>query len=76
VRKLAAGTLLALGSLGGARLLKRRASRRLRLDVYYEDGAMVSVPGSTAEAVAALARARAATASAVDPGTETIAPSS
>ena len=58
MRKLAAGTLLALGSLGGARLLKRRAARRLRLDVYYEDGAMLSVPGSTAEAVAALARAK------------------
>ena len=58
MRKLAAATLLALGSLGGARLLKRRASRRLRLDVYYEDGAMLSVPGSTAEAVAALARAK------------------
>jgi len=58
VRKLGAATLLALGSLGGARLLKRRAARRLRLDVYYEDGAMLSVPGSTAEAVAALARAK------------------
>jgi len=58
VRKLGAAALLALGSLGGARLLKRRAARRLRLDVYYEDGAMLSVPGSTAEAVAALARAK------------------
>jgi hypothetical protein len=58
VRKLAAGTVLALGSIGGARLLKRRAARRLRLDIYYEDGAMLSVPGSTAEAVAALARAK------------------
>ena len=58
MRKLGAAALLALGSLGGARLLKRRAARRLRLDVYYEDGAMVSVPGSTAEAVAALARAK------------------
>ena len=58
MRKLAAGALLALGSLGAARLLKRRGARRLRLDVYYEDGAMLSVPGSTAEAVAALARAK------------------
>ena len=58
MRKLGAAALLALGSLGGARLLKRRAARRLRLDVYYEDGAMLSVPGSTAEAVAALARAK------------------
>jgi len=58
VRKLAAGALLALGSLGGARVLRRRTGRRLRLDVYYEDGSMLSLPGSTAEAVAALARAR------------------
>jgi hypothetical protein len=58
VKKLGAAAVLALGSLGGARVLKRRAARRLRLDVYYEDGAMVSVHGSTAEAVAALARAK------------------
>ena len=58
MKKLGAAAVLALGSLGGARVLKRRAARRLRLDVYYEDGAMVSVPGSTAEAVAALARAK------------------
>ncbi len=58
MRKLAAGAVLALGSLGGARVLKRRSDRRLRLDVYYQDGSMLSLPGSTAEAVAALARAR------------------
>jgi hypothetical protein len=58
VRKLAAGALLAVASVGGARVLRRRTTRRLRLDVYYDDGAMVSLPGSTAEAVAALARAR------------------
>jgi hypothetical protein len=58
VRKLAAGALLAIGSVGGARVLRRRTSRRLRLDVYYDDGAMLSLPGSTAESVAALARAR------------------
>ena len=58
MKKLAAGALLALGSVGGSRLLKRRAARRVRLDVFYEDGAMLSLPGTTPEAQAALAPAR------------------
>jgi hypothetical protein len=57
VRRLAVGTLLALGTLGGARALRRRRAQRFRLDVYYEDGAMVSLPPTTPEATAALARA-------------------
>jgi hypothetical protein len=56
MKKLAAGALLALGTLG-ARALRRRSGRRLRLDVYYDDGAMISVPPTTPEATAALARA-------------------
>jgi hypothetical protein len=58
VRKLTAGALLLVGSLGGARALRRRAARRLRLDVYYEDGAMLSLAGATPEAEPVLARAR------------------
>jgi hypothetical protein len=58
VRKLTAGALLLVGSVGGARLLRRRAARRLRLDVYYEDGAILSLAGATPEAEPVLARAR------------------
>jgi hypothetical protein len=57
VKRLAAGTLLALGTVGGVRALRSRRERRLRLDVYYEDGAMLSLPPTTPEATAALARA-------------------
>jgi hypothetical protein len=57
VRRLAAGALLALGTLGGARALRRRRAQQLRLDLYYEDGAMLSLPPTTPEATAALARA-------------------
>ena len=57
MKKLAAGTLLALGTMRGAQILRRRRTRRLRLDIYYEDGAMLSLPPATPEATAALARA-------------------
>lgn len=57
MRRLAAGGLLALGTVGAARELRRRAGRQLRLDVYYDDGAMLSLPPTTPEATAALARA-------------------
>jgi hypothetical protein len=57
VRKLAAGALLALGTAGAVRAVRRRSGRRLRLDVYYDDGAMLSLPATTPEATAALARA-------------------
>jgi hypothetical protein len=57
MKKLAAGALLALGTIGGARTIRRRRERPLRLDVYYDDGAMLSLPPTTPEATAALARA-------------------
>ena len=57
MKRLAAGTLLAVGTVGGVRAIRRRRAGRLRLDVYYDDGAMLSVPPTTAEATAALARA-------------------
>jgi hypothetical protein len=56
VKRLAGVALLALG-VGGARALRLRRGRRLRLDVYYDDGAMLSLPPTTPEATAALARA-------------------
>jgi hypothetical protein len=58
MRKLTAGALLLVGSVGSARMLRRRAARRLKLDVYYEDGAMLSLAGTTPEAEPVLARAR------------------
>jgi hypothetical protein len=57
MRKLIAAVLLALGVTGAVRALRRRTTRRLRLDVYYEDGAMLSLPPTTPEATAVLARA-------------------
>jgi hypothetical protein len=57
VKRLAGVALLALGGVGGARALRLRRGRRLRLDVYYDDGAMLSLPPATPEATAALARA-------------------
>lgn len=67
MKRLAAGTLLAVGTVGGARAIRRRGLRRLRLDVYYEDGAMLSLPPNTAEATAALARASEALRAAAEP---------
>ncbi len=57
MRRLAAGGLLALATVGAARTWRRRAGRGLRLDVYYEDGAMLSLPPTTPETTAVLARA-------------------
>jgi hypothetical protein len=67
MKRLAAGTLLAVGTVGGARALKQRRRQRLRLDVYYDDGAMLSLPPTTAEATAALARASEALRAAAEP---------
>jgi hypothetical protein len=57
MKRVAAGTLLVVGTIRGVRALKQRRLKRLRLDVYYDDGAMLSLPPTTAEATAALARA-------------------
>jgi hypothetical protein len=43
-RKVLAGLVLAAGSVAGSVLYRRRAARRReRVDLYYEDGSMVSV---------------------------------
>jgi hypothetical protein len=67
MRRLAAATLIAVGAVGGAQALRRRRRGRLRLDVYYDDGAMLSLPPTTPEATAALARASDALRAAANP---------
>jgi hypothetical protein len=63
--------LLALAAALGAATLalafRRRARGGLRLDVYYDDGAMLSLAPVTPEATAALARATDALAAAGRP---------
>ena len=50
------GALLAAGSLAGSLLVRRRAARkRERVDLYREDGSMVSYAEGTPEAVRLLA---------------------
>ena len=50
-RKLVTGVLLAAGSLAGSVLVRRRAARkRERVDLYGEDGSMVSHTEGTPEA--------------------------
>ena len=55
MKRLAALLLVAGGAW--AALRSRRSRKRLRLDVYYDDGAMLSLPATTPQATAALARA-------------------
>jgi hypothetical protein len=55
-RRLVTGALLAAGSLAGSLLVRRRAARkRERVDLYREDGSMVSYAEGTPEAVRLLA---------------------
>jgi hypothetical protein len=50
-RKLVTGMLLAAGSLAGSLLVRRRAARRReRVDLYSEDGTMLSFAEGTPEA--------------------------
>ena len=58
-RRVTAGVLLAAGSLAGAVFCRRRAYRRRdRVDVYFEDGSMVSLPEGSPEAATVLPLAR------------------
>ena len=58
-RKLLTGTVLALGSLAGTIAIRRRFSRRKeRVDVYFEDGSMVSLSDGSPDAATVLPLAR------------------
>ena len=58
-RKLLTGFLLTAGSLAGTVFYRRRAARRReRVDLYYEDGSMVSVTEDSADAEILLPLAR------------------
>jgi hypothetical protein len=49
-RKVVTGVLLAAGSLAGSMLVRRRAARkRERVDLYAEDGSMLSLADGTPE---------------------------
>jgi hypothetical protein len=53
------GFLLTIGSLAGTVFYRRRAARRReRIDVYYEDGSMVSLSEGSPEAATVLPLAR------------------
>jgi hypothetical protein len=58
-RKFLTGFLLAAGSLAGTIFYRRRvARRRERVDVYFEDGSMVSLVEGSPEAATVLPLAR------------------
>jgi hypothetical protein len=58
-RRLLTGFALAAGSLAGTILFRRRGRRRRdRIDLYYEDGSMVSLAEASPEAAALLPAAR------------------
>jgi len=58
-RRLVTGVLLAAGSLAGSVLYRRRAARRReRVDLYADDGSMVSLDEDTPEAARLLPIAR------------------
>jgi hypothetical protein len=58
-RRLLTGTLLTVGSLAGSLLYRRRAARqRERVDLYADDGSLVSVSDGAPEAARLLSLAR------------------
>ncbi len=58
-RKVVTGFLLAAGSLAGSMLVRRRAARRReRVDLYAEDGSMLSLGEESPEAAPLLGLAR------------------
>jgi hypothetical protein len=58
-RKVVAGLALVAGSLAGAVAFRRRSARRReRVDVYFEDGSMISLADGSPEASTVLPLAR------------------
>jgi hypothetical protein len=58
-RKVVTGVVLAVGSVAGAVAFRRRSARRRdRVDVYFEDGSMVSLTDDAPEASTVLPLAR------------------
>jgi hypothetical protein len=58
-RKVVTGMLLAAGSVAGSMLVRRRAARRReRVDLYAEDGSMLSLADGSPEAERLLGIAR------------------
>jgi ribosomal protein L14 len=58
-RRVVTGVVLAAGSIAGAVVLRRRSARRRdRVDVYFEDGSMVSLTDGAPEASTVLPLAR------------------
>ena len=58
-RRVLTGYLLTIGSLAGTVFYRRRAARRReRVDVYYDDGSMVSLAEGSPEAATVLPLAR------------------
>ena len=57
-RRVLAGLLLAAGSLAGTVLVRRRARSRDRVDVYFEDGSMISLSDGSPDAATVLPLAR------------------
>jgi len=58
-RRFVTGVLLTLGSLAGSLLYRRRAARhREHVDLYADDGSMISVADGAPEAARLLALAR------------------
>ncbi|HXY84410.1 MAG TPA: hypothetical protein VEH52_02925 [Gaiellaceae bacterium] len=49
---------LAVGLLGGAAFVRRRTVQRERVDLYYEDGSMVSLVNGSSDAARLLPLAR------------------
>jgi hypothetical protein len=58
-RRVTTGFLIAVGTLAGAVMYRRRyAGRRERVDLYYEDGSMVSLSDGSPDAERLLPLAR------------------
>jgi hypothetical protein len=58
MRRVLGGLVLAGGALGGLALVRRRGEARERVDLYFDDGSLVSFASMTPEAARLLPLAR------------------